>query len=95
MDNFVKPWASVKWYSIGLQLFNPKYVEILTNMRVHASRSPDDNLIDVFTHWLATDGNPTWQKLIDALKCQAVNLPNVAKNIEKMLGGVSYNPAYM
>ena len=94
LANFVVPRASHKWYFIGLQLFDPNDVEVLTNMRAHKSRNSDENCIDVFNYWLDTDVNANWQKIIDALKCPSVYLPNVAKQIENMLSDVSHHYMY-
>lgn len=95
LANFVVPRVSHKWYNIGLQLFDPKDVEMLNNMRANSSRSSEDHCIDVFNHWLTTKENATWHKLLKVLKCRAVNLPNVAKDIEKLLDSrVSYYYVY-
>ena len=39
---------------------------------------------EVFRHWLETKKNASWNKLINSLKSQSVNLPNVTRDIEKM-----------
>ena len=54
-------------------------------MKMESSKRPEEQCTEVFNHWLNTKRNPTWNKLIKSLKSQAVNLPNVASTIEKML----------
>ena len=83
--NFVVPHASAKWYYLGLQLFNPKDEGLLHNMKMETNKPPREKCTEVFSHWLTTKENATWNKLIKGLKSQSVNLPNVARNIEAML----------
>ena len=91
LANFVVPHASTKWYNLGLQLFDPRDEGVLHSMKMETSKRPEEQCTEVFRHWLTTKKNPTWNKLITSLKSPAVNLPNVASTIEKMLDSrVSY-----
>ena len=83
--NFVVPQACAKWYNLGLQLFNPRDEGILTSMKKETSKSSEDHCTEVFHHWLTTKKNATWNKLITSLKSRSVNLPNVARDVGRML----------
>ena len=85
LANFVVPRASSRWYSLGIQLFDPRDERVLHNMKTESSKQPEQQCIEVFNHWLTTTINPTWNKLIESLRSSAVNLPNVARTIEQML----------
>ena len=41
----------------------------------------------MFWHWMRTDPNASWYKLVQSLKSEAVQLPSVAADIEKMFQG--------
>ena len=91
LANFVVPQASAKWYNLGLQLFDPRDEGVLHSMKTESSKRPEEQCTEVFHHWLATKKNANWNKLIKSLKSQSVNLPNVARTIEKMMDSrVSY-----
>ena len=85
LANFVVPQVSHKWYNLGLQLFDRRDERKLISMKAEGSKQPEEHCLEVFTHWLDTKKNATWQKLIESLGCWAVNLPNVARDIVKML----------
>ena len=60
-------------------------------MKTQAFKSPEEQCTEVFTHWLTSKKNATWNTLIKALKTPAVNLPNLAEKIKGMLDSrVSY-----
>ena len=85
LSYFVVPNVSHKWYNLGLRLFDRRDEGILTSMRAKSSQHPDEHCMEVFIHWLSTQKNPTWKKLIKSLKHEDINLPSVASDIEKML----------
>ena len=85
LAEFVVPKASVKWYNLGLQLFDPQDKGVLDSISVQTNKSSEEQCREVFNHWLTTKKNATWNKLIRSLKSQSVRLPNVAREIEKML----------
>ena len=59
-------------------------------MKKETNKSSEEHCTEVFNHWLTTK-KATWNKLVDSLNSRSVNLPNVASDVEKMLGGrVSY-----
>ena len=84
MAEFVVPKAGVRWYNLGLQLFDPRDEGVLDSIE-KTHKSPGEQCMEVFKHWLTTKENATWNKLIKSLKSQSVNLPNLAREIKKML----------
>ena len=85
LANFVVPQASLRWYSLGLQLFDPRDLGVLNSIRSQTNKHPEEHCTEIFSHWLQTKRNATWNKLIKCLKSQAVNLPSVASDVENML----------
>ena len=94
LANFVVPKASAKWYNLGLQLFDPRDEGILHSIKMESSKHPEEQCTEVFHHWLTTKKNATWNKLCKSLKSQSVNLPNVARSIEKMLDHRNHHVSY-
>ena len=84
MTEFVVPHTSAKWYNLGLQLFNQRDERLLHKMTMEVNKPLEEQCREVFRHWLETKKNASWNKLIISLKSQSVNLPNVARDIEKM-----------
>ena len=82
---FVVPKACVKWYNLGLRLFDPQDVGFLNSMKTVINKSPEEQCREVFNHWLTSKKNPTWNKLIKSLKSQSVKLTCVATEIEELL----------
>ena len=85
LSYFVVPQVSHKWYSLGLLLFDRRDEHILTSMTADCNTHPDQHCMDVLIHWLSTQKNTTWKKLIKSLKHEDINLSSVASKIEKML----------
>ena len=84
IENFVVPYVHHCWYKLGLQLLDPGDVAFLKGLRSQYQNS-SDQCTEVFMRWLDAYKKPTWNKIIEALNSNAVNLPNVAYNIEKMV----------
>ena len=90
LANFVVPQASARWCYLGIQLFDSQDIGKLQSMKKEY-KTHEDRCTEMFSHWLDTEQNATWKNLIEGLKSRCVNLPNVARNIEKLLGiPVSY-----
>ena len=87
MANFVVPHASTRWYFLALQLLDPQDEGKVHGMKMETSKPPEEQCTEMFSHWLKVKNNAaTWKQLINGLKSQSVNLPNVARDVEKMLG---------
>ena len=84
MANFVVPRAIARWYYLGLELFDPQDEATLNSMKKE-NKTSQEQCTEVLNHWLVTKKNATWNKLIKSLKSKSVNLPNLARDIEKML----------
>ena len=72
--------AQIKSYNLGLKLKIPPHVV----KAIHAKhQSAEDHLRDVIETFLqGVEPTPTWRVIIDALRSPAVNLPNLAKQVE-------------
>ena len=84
LTNFVVPRVSCKWYNLGLQLIDPKNATLLDNLKSD-SNNAEEQCTEMFNQWLMTDSKATWNKILIALRSQAVRLENVAQDVEKML----------
>ena len=84
LANFVVPKVSERWYQLGLQLLDPQNEDTLHRMKKE-TKPFEDQCTEVFHLWLRNEKKPTWNKLIECLQSPSVKLPNVARDVEKML----------
>ena len=82
----VVPHVTPHWYDLGIKLLRE---EQESHLDVIKSNYTDKKTCckEMFWYWLSSNTDATWQKLIEALRSPAVELPVVAANIEKMLTG--------
>ena len=78
----VIPSVATKWYSLGLQLLDPKYENELNTIE-EDTRNTATCCRKMFSKWLNTDEHASWNKLIEALRI--VQLNTVANDIEQLL----------
>ena len=83
----VVPHVILRWYDLGVKLLK---VEQELQLDVIESNYADDKkecCKKMFWYWISSNTDASWQKLIEALRSPAVELPVVAADIEKMLTG--------
>ena len=82
----VVPHVTPYWYDLGVKLLK---VEQESQLDVIESTYADDKKCckKMFWYWISTNTDASWQKLVEALRSPAVELPVVAADIEKMLTG--------
>jgi len=86
IERIVVPRVHYKWHDLGLQLLDSSLRDhFLYTLKTNYQSTSQQQCIQVFMHWLDANKKPTWGKIIEALNTQAVNLPSVACDIEKML----------
>jgi len=85
IERFVVPHVHHKWHDLGLQLLDSYLRDHLLYTLKTNYQNTSQQCMQVFVHWLSDNKKPTWGKIIEALNTQAVNLPSVAHDIEKML----------
>ena len=83
----VVPHVTPYWYDLGIKLLRE---EQESHLDVIESNHDDKKECckKMFWYWLSTNTDASWQKLIEALRSPAVELPVVAADIEKMLTGM-------
>ena len=81
----VIPLVTTKWYSLGLQLLNPKYENELNTIEEDTRNDAATCCRKMFSKWLNTDEYASWNKLMRALRI--VQLNNVANDIQLLLQG--------
>ena len=79
----MKPRVSTSWFSLGLQLLDPKYENELDTIEADTRNDATTSCRKMFSKWLNTDELASWDKLIKALRI--VQLNNVANDIEQLL----------
>lgn len=73
--------ARAQWYNIGLGLRVPPGT--LNAIRSQFRDRPDDCLRETLQEWLKqTDPNPTWSRLVEALRRDDVGEQQLAKTLE-------------
>ena len=82
----VVPHVTPYWYDLGVKLLKE---EQESQLDVIEANYADDKKCckKMFWYWISTNTDASWQKLIEALRSPAVELPVVAADIEKMLTG--------
>ena len=69
-----------KWFQFGVELgIQPG---TLKSIKRKSLQDPDECLLELLTEWLKTE-EPTWKKLVEALKSDTVSEANLAKRIER------------
>jgi len=85
LNNFVVPYVGNKWFNLGLQLIDPANESLLYNMKADRHKNFDEQCTEMFSQWLQTESKANWNYVIFCLKAPAVNLKNLAKDIESKL----------
>ena len=83
IDAHVIPRICTNWFSLGLQLLDPKYKKDLIIIEADARNDAATSCRKMFSKWLNTDELCSWDKLIKAL--EILNLNDVANGIEQLL----------
>ena len=83
LDTHVKPRVNTSWFSLGLQLLDPKYENELDTIEADTRNDAATSCRKMFSKWLNTDELASWDKLIKALRIVLLN--NVANDIEQLL----------
>ena len=83
----VIPSVTPCWYILGVKLLKEGQESHLNIIESNRAGDNKNCCLDMFRYWLDTNTDASWQKLIEALRSPAVELPVVAANIDKILTG--------
>ena len=83
----VIPKVAPKWYELGVELLNEYQENHLFIIKSDHGSDHKKCCTEMFWHWLRTDPNASWNKLVTSLRSPAVELHGVAADIEKMFQG--------
>ena len=83
----VVPHVTPYWYDLGIKLLREDQDSHLDVIESNHADNKKECCKKMFWYWLSTNTDATWQKLVEALRSPAVELPVVAADIEKMLTG--------
>ena len=78
----------VQWDLLGIQLgIDPTVIRMIQHQHSH---SVEQCKMEMFTRWLVSEENPTWEKLVEALENRGDS--TVAREIRDKIGlqGASY-----
>ena len=82
LNNHVRPKVSMKWSDLGVELFgDADKVDIIK--RDHPNNA-EMCCTEMFKVWLQRDNDPSWYKLVNALRAPSVGLHALASDIEKL-----------
>ena len=79
----VIPSVTAKWFELGVMLLDPKHQNELNTIETNTRNDAATGCRKMFSHWLNTDVQASWDSLIQALK--TIQLNNVASDIEQLL----------
>ena len=88
LHNFVVCEVGEKWYELGIQLLQTgqesKLRLIKTNYRSDVKRC----CIEMFSYWLRSHPEASWDQLVKALQKPALELNYLAESIQKKFAGM-------
>ena len=83
MMNYVGSQIPLQWNALGIQLgLRQPDLDII---RPAAQLNVAEGMTNVFATWQRVDQNPTWRKLIRALRTRHINQMALAYNIQEYL----------
>ena len=77
------PNVAPRWYELGIQLLREDQEPHLDVIKSDCGNIKQC-CVQMFWYWLQTNPKASWQQLLDALRSPALELHNVAANIEAM-----------
>ena len=83
----VVPHVTLRWYDLGVKLLKEEQELQLDVIEGNYADDKKECCKKMFWYWISTNTDASWQKLIEALRSPAVELPVVAADIEKMITG--------
>ena len=93
INRHVIPSVATSWYSLGLELLDPEHEKSLEIIEEGNKHDIQYCCRKMFSKWLDTCDNATWDQLIDAIK--RVNLSDTASKIESLLQQGKYIDSYI
>ena len=79
------PEVADKWIDLGVQLLDPSQVERLSIIKVDYGNDVLRCSQQMFSYWLHSTPNTSWNHLLVALRSPSVSLNILAENIEQLL----------
>ena len=81
----VIPWVATKWYDLGLELLETKYIRELDIIKANYRTDVKECCRQLFIKWLETRPDASWAQLIQAVK--SIELHNAVCYIEQFIRG--------
>ena len=83
----VVPYVAARWYMLGVKLLKEDQGSHLDVIKSDHTGDNQMCCMEMFSYWLNSNTDATWQELVEALQSPAVKLAVVAADVEKMLTG--------
>ena len=90
----VVPHVTTHWYMLGVKLLKDDQASHLDVIKSDHTGDNQMCCMQMFSYWLSSNTDATWNQLIEALKSPVVKLTVVAAEVEKILTG-NYNCSYI
>ena len=81
----VRDSVATKWKNIGIELLEDKDIEKLDTIRMNNSGNVIECCGEMLELWLRKQPEATWNQLLEALRSPAIQLNNIASELEEML----------
>ena len=81
----VIPSVAAKWYQLGVLLLDSNCENELNTIEADTRNDAETCCRKMFSRWLNTDEQASWDRLIRALRRRHIQMNNVANDIEQML----------
>ena len=85
LNKHVIPKVATRWYDLGLELLEAKYVRNLVIIQANNRDDVSKCCRQMFMKWLDTQTDASWSQLIQAVK--SIELNDVAASIEQFIQG--------
>ena len=79
------PVVADKWIDLGVQLLDPSQVERLSIIEANYGNDVLRCSQQMFSYWLQSTPNASWNHLLVALRSPSVSLNSLAEDIEQLL----------
>ena len=88
LQRHVIPHVAIKWYELGVELFDEREEHILNTIESNHSRDANKCCFEMFRMWLRIHSNATWSQIVEVLGSPGINLTSVAADLKRLTGKI-------
>jgi len=83
LNKIVRTEVAIRWYDLGLELLDSKHEYRIQHIKVnHGSKGVEVCCQEMFSEWLATSDDVSWNQLILAL--ETIGLNSAANDVKQL-----------